>query len=63
MTLHAPGAHVRRLPIDLTPLLTGLIPTCTKESCPEMKADQWLYFCSAHANTEECCAIDYILHT
>jgi len=28
-----------------------------------MKADQWLYICAAHQNTEECCAIDYILHT
>lgn len=30
-----------------------------------MKADEWLYLCVAHGGNaiEECCAIDYILHT
>ncbi|KAK8847403.1 hypothetical protein IAR55_005261 [Kwoniella newhampshirensis] len=57
--------HLRRIPIDLTPLLTSLLPICTRETCPQMKADEWLYLCVAHGGggTEECCAIDYILHT
>ncbi|KAI9636416.1 Mob1/phocein, partial [Dioszegia hungarica] len=55
----------RRLPIDLTPLVSQLLSHCTKESCPEMKADQWQYLCVAHGSgvSEECSAIDYILHT
>lgn len=39
---------------------------CTRASCPEMKAGEWLYLCVAHGNEgamEQCCAIDYILHT
>jgi hypothetical protein len=59
-------AHTgRRLPIDLTPLVSQLLSHCTKESCPEMKADQWQYLCVAHGSgvSEECSAIDYILHT
>ncbi|WWD21494.1 hypothetical protein CI109_105980 [Kwoniella shandongensis] len=57
--------HLRRIPIDLTPFLTSLLPICTRESCPQMKADEWLYLCVAHGGggTEECCAVDYILHT
>jgi len=55
----------RRIPIDLTPLLTQLLGICVRESCPQMKADEWLYLCVAHGGggTEDCCAIDYILHT
>ncbi|WWD00573.1 hypothetical protein V866_007508 [Kwoniella sp. B9012] len=56
--------HLRRLPIDLTPLITALLPICTRETCPEMKAHEWLYLCSAHGGgAESCSAIDYILHT
>lgn len=56
---------------------------CTRASCPEMKAGEWLYLCVAHGNDggmevsqikfhslielniymQQCCAIDYILHT
>ncbi|ORX38815.1 Mob1/phocein [Kockovaella imperatae] len=56
--------HLRRIPIDLTPLITSLLSICTRETCPEMKANEWQYLCIAHdGKTEECCAIDYILHT
>ncbi|WWC67934.1 uncharacterized protein I206_101853 [Kwoniella pini CBS 10737] len=56
--------HLRRIPIDLTPLLTALLPICTRETCPDMKAHEWLYLCSAHGGgAESCSAIDYILHT
>jgi hypothetical protein len=62
---------------------------CTRVTCPEMKAGEWLYLCVAHGNDgamevrltiilkiialtlyfsillypQQCCAIDYILHT
>ncbi|TFK49483.1 Mob1/phocein [Heliocybe sulcata] len=59
--------QLRRLAQDLThPLITMLQQECTRASCPEMKAGEWLYLCVAHGNDgamEQCCAIDYILHT
>jgi hypothetical protein len=75
----------RRLAQDLShPLITMLQQECTRASCPEMKAGEWLYLCVAHGNEgamevglsfgstaaqllifvqQQCCAIDYILHT
>ncbi|KAF8886774.1 Mob1/phocein [Infundibulicybe gibba] len=57
----------RRLAQDLShPLITMLQQECSRASCPEMKAGEWLYLCVAHGNDgamEQCCAIDYILHT
>ncbi|KAI0072065.1 Mob1/phocein [Panus rudis PR-1116 ss-1] len=59
--------QLRRLAQDLShPLITMLQQECTRQTCPEMKAGEWLYLCVAHGNesaTEQCCAIDYILHT
>ncbi|KIY45930.1 Mob1/phocein, partial [Fistulina hepatica ATCC 64428] len=60
--------QLRRLAQDLThPLITTLQQECTRQTCPEMKAGEWLYLCVAHGNDgagmEQCCAIDYILHT
>ncbi|KAH7910335.1 hypothetical protein BJ138DRAFT_1153083 [Hygrophoropsis aurantiaca] len=59
--------QLRRLAQDLShPLITMLQQECTRVSCAEMKAGEWLYLCVAHGNDgamEQCCAIDYILHT
>ncbi|TRM64822.1 Mob1/phocein [Schizophyllum amplum] len=59
--------QLRRLAQDLThPLCTMLQLECNRQTCPEMKAGEWLYLCVAHGNDgamEQCCAIDYILHT
>ncbi|KAJ6608264.1 Mob1/phocein, partial [Mycena sp. CBHHK59/15] len=59
--------QLRRLAQDLShPLITMLQQECTRTTCPEMKAGEWLYLCVAHGNDgamEQCCAIDYILHT
>ncbi|KIK95840.1 hypothetical protein PAXRUDRAFT_826616 [Paxillus rubicundulus Ve08.2h10] len=59
--------QLRRLAQDLShPLITMLQQECTRSSCPQMKAGEWLYLCVAHGNDgamEQCCAIDYILHT
>ncbi|KAG8736097.1 hypothetical protein FRC12_017778, partial [Ceratobasidium sp. 428] len=60
--------QLRRLAQDLTfPLITNLQLECTRDTCPEMKAGEWLYLCVAHGNNVgghvQCCAIDYIVHT
>jgi cytolysin (calcineurin-like family phosphatase) len=59
------GTDDRRIPVDLTVLVTSLLGACNAETCPQMKADEWQYLCTAHGNegAEECSAIDYILHT
>ncbi|KAH7911185.1 Mob1/phocein [Hygrophoropsis aurantiaca] len=48
------------------PLITMCQQDCTWVSYAEMKAREWLYLWVAHGNDgamEQCCAIDYILHT
>jgi hypothetical protein len=41
----------RRLAQDLShPLITMLQQECTRASCPEMKAGEWMYLCVAHGN-------------
>lgn len=41
----------RRLSQDLShPLITTLQQECTRQTCPEMKAGEWLYLCVAHGN-------------
>jgi hypothetical protein len=42
---------LRRLAQDLShPLITMLQQVCTRTTCPEMKAGEWLYLCVAHGN-------------
>ncbi|WAR51842.1 hypothetical protein PtB15_1B278 [Puccinia triticina] len=58
--------QLRRLALDLShPLVSALQAECNRDTCPEMKAGEWLYLCAAHtaANENECCAIDYVIHT
>lgn len=46
------NARARRLAQDLThPLITMLQQECTRQTCPEMKAGEWLYLCVAHGNS------------
>ncbi|GJJ08130.1 hypothetical protein Clacol_002338 [Clathrus columnatus] len=43
--------QLRRLALDLTyPLVTKLQECCSRQSCPEMKAGEWLYLCVAHGS-------------
>ncbi|KAF8761332.1 Mob1/phocein family [Rhizoctonia solani] len=43
--------QLRRLAQDLTyPLITNLQLECNRDTCPEMKAGEWLYLCVAHGN-------------
>lgn len=47
----------RRLAIDLSqPFVVTLQEHCSRETCPEMKAGEWLYLCAAHATANEVCA-------
>ncbi|KAI8050398.1 Mob1/phocein [Syncephalis plumigaleata] len=55
--------HLRMLCMDINYLVIQLESECTKESCPEMKADEWLFLCAAHLQPQACCAIDYAFHT
>ncbi|KAI9598464.1 Mob1/phocein [Syncephalis fuscata] len=55
--------HLRMLCMDINYLVIQLEIECTKESCPEMKADEWLFLCAAHLQPQACCAIDYAFHT
>ncbi|OCH93365.1 Mob1/phocein [Obba rivulosa] len=59
--------QLRRLAQDLSyPLITMLQHECSRATCPDMKAGEWQYLCVAHGSDgtmEQCCAIDYILHT
>ena len=46
-----PLYYLRRLAQDLShPLITTLQEECTRQTCPEMKAGEWLYLCVAHGN-------------
>ncbi|KAG1055929.1 hypothetical protein G6F46_001446 [Rhizopus delemar] len=55
--------HLRQVCLELSLLVVALESECTKQICPEMKADGWLYLCAAHPSTQSCPAIDYIIHT
>nr|CAG8636221.1 13451_t:CDS:2 [Entrophospora candida]CAG8643694.1 5242_t:CDS:2 [Entrophospora candida] len=55
--------HLRQLCLELNYLVVQLEPECNKQTCPEMKADEWMYRCAAHLAPMNCCAIDYIVHT
>ncbi|KAI0241109.1 hypothetical protein L0F63_006754 [Massospora cicadina] len=55
--------HLRQLCLELTYLVVQLLSECTSESCPVMKASEWVYLCASHDAPQGCCAIDYIVHT
>jgi hypothetical protein len=38
--------------LELSLLVVALESECTRENCPEMKADGWLYLCAAHPSTQ-----------
>jgi hypothetical protein len=47
----ADHTFIRRLAQDLShPLITMLQQECTRATCPEMKAGEWMYLCVAHGN-------------
>lgn len=40
--------HMRQFILELNLLVTQLNGVCTPQSCPKMKANDWLYLCAAH---------------
>lgn len=44
--------HLRQVCLELSLLVVALETECTKQNCPEMKADGWLYLCAAHPSTQ-----------
>lgn len=49
---HIVYAYFRQVCLELSQLVVALEIDCTKENCPEMKADGWLYLCAAHPSTQ-----------
>jgi hypothetical protein len=54
--------HLRQFILELNLLVTQLNGVCTVQTCPKMKANDWLYLCAAHKKEQECSAIDYMTH-
>ncbi|KAJ3124052.1 hypothetical protein HK098_001428 [Nowakowskiella sp. JEL0407] len=55
--------QLRQICQDLGQFVALLEPECTPTSCPEMKADEWLYLCAAHPQPNSCRAFEYMIHT
>ncbi|KAK3842193.1 MAG: Mob1/phocein [Linnemannia gamsii] len=55
--------HLCQICLELNYLIVHLEPECTPEVCPEMRAEEWMYYCATHPTPRECCAIDYLTHT
>lgn len=55
--------HLRQVCLELSYFVAQIQMECTKEICPEMKANEWFYLCAAHPTPQSCCAIEYIVHT
>ncbi|KAI9839310.1 MAG: hypothetical protein M1819_003305 [Sarea resinae] len=56
----------RFLTMRLNTILTHLFadtPSCSAQTCPEMRASEWQYLCAVHDPPKSCCAIDYCCHT
>ncbi|GAA5883490.1 hypothetical protein JCM1840_003192, partial [Sporobolomyces johnsonii] len=53
-----------RITLDQHPWIAALSSHCTRVSCPDMRAEDWLYICAAHTTPPRagCCAIDYCIH-
>ena len=50
-TIYKNSPSLRRLVQDLShPLITMLQQECSRATCPEMKAGEWMYLCVAHGN-------------
>jgi hypothetical protein len=54
--------HLRQFILELNLLVTQLNGICTPQTCPKMKANDWLYLCASHKKEQECTAIDYMTH-
>eukprot|EP01106_Pelomyxa_sp_JSP_P002547 TRINITY_DN1385_c0_g1_i3.p1 TRINITY_DN1385_c0_g1~~TRINITY_DN1385_c0_g1_i3.p1 ORF type:complete len:209 (+),score=30.61 TRINITY_DN1385_c0_g1_i3:39-665(+) len=55
--------HMRQAVAQLSVLLAHLADKCNSLTCPQMKADQWVFYCASHHTPKDCCAMDYAFHT
>ncbi|RUP50888.1 mps one binder kinase activator-like 4-like protein [Jimgerdemannia flammicorona] len=49
--------HLRQLCLELNHFVVQLETECNRETCPEMKAEEWLYLCAAHQAPQSVCMI------
>ena len=55
--------NLRQFILETKLLIVQLKGVCTKETCQLMKAiEDWLYKCLYHKETQDCTAIDYMIH-
>ncbi|KAF9116281.1 MOB member 4, phocein [Mortierella sp. AM989] len=45
--------HLCQICLELNYLIVHLEPECTPEVCPEMRAEEWKYFCATHPTPSE----------
>ena len=55
--------QLRQFVLELNAMCVELDAVCTSESCPTMIATKDEFLCAAHSAPQQCCAIDYIIHT
>ncbi|KAK5574896.1 hypothetical protein RB653_010150 [Dictyostelium firmibasis] len=56
--------QIRQFTLELNHFIVLFKDICNSNTCPQMKAtDDWLFLCASHKQTQECSAIDYIVHT
>ena len=62
-TIHKNSPSLRRVLQDLShPLITMLQQECTRATCPQMNARDWIFQCVAHGNDGEMKASLVIFH-
>ncbi|KAF8933112.1 hypothetical protein BGZ58_006573 [Dissophora ornata] len=45
--------HLCQICLELNYLIVHLEPECTPEGCPEMRAEEWKYYCATHPTPRE----------
>ncbi|KAF9364984.1 MOB member 4, phocein [Mortierella sp. NVP85] len=45
--------HLCQICLELNYLIVHLEPECTPEVCPEMRAEEWKYYCATHPTPRE----------
>jgi hypothetical protein len=44
---------ISQICLELNYLIVHLEPECTPEVCPEMRAEEWMYYCATHPTPRE----------
>jgi hypothetical protein len=45
--------YLSQICLELNYLIVHLEPECTPEVCPEMRAEEWKYYCATHPTPRE----------